>query len=145
MINWLFLSLCLPTSSDDEWKISVSYNGGFLAVCCSVKGGYLYITMVYNVSISLALYALLLFYHASKSLLRPYDPVLKFLTVKSIIFLSFWQGLPHSHTQANWCQRFLWHRLALASCEFSVFKRSFRWRFMYKFLLFQCFLLFFWF
>jgi len=59
---------------------------------CRVKGGYLYITMVYNVSISLALYALFLFYHATKDLLRPYDPVLKFLAVKSIIFLSFWQG-----------------------------------------------------
>jgi len=57
-----------------------------------VKGGYLYITMVYNVSISLALYALFLFYFATKDLLRPYDPVLKFLAVKSIIFLSFWQG-----------------------------------------------------
>ena len=58
----------------------------------SVEGGYLYITIVYNVSISLALYALFLFYFATKDLLRPYDPVLKFLAVKSIIFLSFWQG-----------------------------------------------------
>ena len=59
----------------------------------SVQGGYLYITIVYNVSISLALYALFLFYFATKDLLRPYDPVLKFLAVKSIIFLSFWQGM----------------------------------------------------
>jgi len=49
--------------------------------------------MVYNVSISLALYALFLFYFATKDLLRPYDPVLKFLAIKSIIFLSFWQGV----------------------------------------------------
>ena len=62
---------------------------------CRAKGGYLYITIVYNVSISLALYALFLFYFATKDLLRPYDPVLKFLAVKSIIFLSFWQGTLH--------------------------------------------------
>ena len=55
-------------------------------------GGYLYITIVYNISISLALYALFLFYFATKELLHSYDPVLKFLTVKSVIFLSFWQG-----------------------------------------------------
>ncbi|CAJ0610056.1 unnamed protein product [Cylicocyclus nassatus] len=55
--------------------------------------GYLYITLVYNVSISLALYGLFLFYTATKELLSPYSPVLKFLTVKSVIFLSFWQGL----------------------------------------------------
>jgi len=60
---------------------------------CRVYGAYLYITIIYNISISLALYALLLFYHASKDLLKPYDPVLKFLSVKSIIFLSFWQGI----------------------------------------------------
>ncbi|XP_037669992.1 transmembrane protein 184A isoform X9 [Choloepus didactylus] len=28
-----------------------------------------------------------------KELLRPFEPVLKFLTIKAIIFLSFWQGL----------------------------------------------------
>uniref|UniRef100_A0A915BDU0 Transmembrane protein 184B n=2 Tax=Parascaris univalens TaxID=6257 RepID=A0A915BDU0_PARUN len=54
--------------------------------------GYLYITIVYNISISLALYGLFLFYTATRDLLSPYRPVLKFLTVKSVIFLSFWQG-----------------------------------------------------
>lgn len=61
--------------------------------CCRVQHGYLYITMIYNVSITLALYALFLFYFATKEQLRKYDPVLKFLTVKAIIFLSFWQGM----------------------------------------------------
>jgi len=55
--------------------------------------GYLYITLIYNVSISLALYALYMFYYATRDLLRPFDPVLKFGTVKSVIFLSFWQGV----------------------------------------------------
>lgn len=55
--------------------------------------GYLYVTMIYNVSISLALYALFLFYFATRELLRPFDPVLKFFTIKSVIFLSFWQGV----------------------------------------------------
>jgi leucyl aminopeptidase len=36
---------------------------------------------------------LVLFYHATKDLLSPYDPVWKFFTVKSVIFLSFWQGV----------------------------------------------------
>lgn len=58
----------------------------------SLDNGYIYITMIYNVSVSLALYGLYLFYQATKNLLSPYEPVWKFLTVKSIIFLSFWQG-----------------------------------------------------
>merc|ERR1719273_500270 len=57
------------------------------------KRGYLYVTLIYNVSISLALYALFLFYFATRELLRPFDPVLKFFTIKSVIFLSFWQGV----------------------------------------------------
>ena len=59
----------------------------------SPTGGYLYIMLAYNVSISLALYALFLFYIATRHLLKPFSPVLKFGSVKAIIFLSFWQGL----------------------------------------------------
>ncbi|XP_059483439.1 transmembrane protein 184B isoform X1 [Neocloeon triangulifer] len=59
----------------------------------SFAKGYFYITMIYNVSVSLALYGLFLFYFATRDLLTPFDPVLKFCTVKSIIFLSFWQGV----------------------------------------------------
>jgi len=59
----------------------------------SPKLGYLYTTIIYNISITIALYALYLFYVASKDLLRPFDPVIKFFTIKSVIFLSFWQGV----------------------------------------------------
>lgn len=62
-------------------------------MCCGrTHHGYLYITIIYNISITLALYALFLFYIATKELLSAYDPKMKFLTVKSVIFLSFWQG-----------------------------------------------------
>ncbi|KAJ8384134.1 hypothetical protein AAFF_G00208360 [Aldrovandia affinis] len=59
----------------------------------NVAGGYLYVTIVYNISVSLSLYALFLFYFATRALLVPYSPVLKFFMVKSVIFLSFWQGM----------------------------------------------------
>ncbi|XP_068761433.1 transmembrane protein 184B-like [Montipora capricornis] len=55
--------------------------------------GYLYITIVYNITVSLALYALFLFYQATRDMLSPYYPVLKFFTIKFVIFLSFWQGV----------------------------------------------------
>lgn len=51
-------------------------------------------TIIYNISVSLALYALFLFYFATRELLSPYSPVLKFFMIKSVIFLSFWQGEP---------------------------------------------------
>lgn len=55
--------------------------------------GYLYITIIYNISVTLALYGMVLFYFATKELLSPCEPVWKFCTVKSVIFLSFWQGV----------------------------------------------------
>uniref|UniRef100_G1TR71 Transmembrane protein 184B n=1 Tax=Oryctolagus cuniculus TaxID=9986 RepID=G1TR71_RABIT len=51
-----------------------------------VTSGYLYVTIIYNISVSLALYALFLFYFATRELLSPYSPVLKFFMVKSVIF-----------------------------------------------------------
>jgi len=55
--------------------------------------GYLYLVIIYNISVSLALYALVAFYAATADILRPYDPILKFMCVKSVVFLSFWQGV----------------------------------------------------
>ncbi|XP_059162085.1 transmembrane protein 184B-like isoform X1 [Physella acuta] len=59
----------------------------------SPASGYLYITIIYNISVSLALYALIMFYLATRDLLSPFDPILKFCIIKSVIFLSFWQGV----------------------------------------------------
>ncbi|KAG8008614.1 Casein kinase I isoform epsilon [Nibea albiflora] len=59
----------------------------------NVASGYLYVTIIYNISVSLSLYALFLFYFSTRELLSPYSPMLKFLMVKSVIFLSFWQGM----------------------------------------------------
>uniref|UniRef100_A0A1A8DNY0 Transmembrane protein 184B n=1 Tax=Nothobranchius kadleci TaxID=1051664 RepID=A0A1A8DNY0_NOTKA len=59
----------------------------------NVAGGYLYVTIIYNISVSLSLYALFLFYFTTRELLGPYSPMLKFFVIKSVIFLSFWQGM----------------------------------------------------
>lgn len=65
----------------------------YILISCSADGGYIYITIIYNISVSLALYGLYLFYFATRDLLTPFEPVLKFCTIKSVIFLSFWQGV----------------------------------------------------
>ncbi|KAI3804799.1 hypothetical protein L1987_26611 [Smallanthus sonchifolius] len=49
-------------------------------------------TMILNISVSLALYALMLFYHVAKEL-APHNPLAKFLCVKGIVFFCFWQGV----------------------------------------------------
>lgn len=64
------------------------------------KGFYQWIVfLVYNISYSLALYALYLVYWASHDhqALQAKRPLLKFVSVKMIVFLTFWQAiiLPH--------------------------------------------------
>ncbi|KAL7001606.1 hypothetical protein U1Q18_002758 [Sarracenia purpurea var. burkii] len=41
----------------------------------------------------MALYALALFYMASRDLLQPFNPVPKFILIKSVVFLTYWQGV----------------------------------------------------
>ncbi|KAG0571221.1 hypothetical protein KC19_6G220800 [Ceratodon purpureus] len=59
----------------------------------SITSGYLYITIVYTFSYTLALAALVLFYVACKDMLQPFQPLPKFLIIKSIVFLTYWQGV----------------------------------------------------
>mmetsp|Transcript_8570 Transcript_8570/g.31889 ORF Transcript_8570/g.31889 Transcript_8570/m.31889 type:complete len:394 (-) Transcript_8570:1018-2199(-) len=53
---------------------------------------YPYILFVYNCSYSVALYALWMFYLGAREPLAKHKPLLKFIIVKSVIFLSFWQS-----------------------------------------------------
>lgn len=57
----------------------------------SWDSGYLYISFVNNVSVSISLYSLGLFYMATEDRLRPFKPFSKFLCIKAVIFFSYWQ------------------------------------------------------
>ncbi|GJN32392.1 hypothetical protein PR202_gb20899 [Eleusine coracana subsp. coracana] len=49
-------------------------------------------TIILNFSVSMALYALVLFYHLFAKELAPHKPLAKFLCIKGIVFFSFWQN-----------------------------------------------------
>jgi len=57
------------------------------------KQGYLYLTMIENTSVAIAMYYLVLFYMVTKEDLKPFDPMGKFICIKAVIFFSFWQGV----------------------------------------------------
>lgn len=50
-------------------------------------------TMILNISVSMALYALVIFYHVFEKELAPHKPLAKFLCIKGIVFFCFWQGV----------------------------------------------------
>eukprot|EP01102_Stenamoeba_stenopodia_P009243 TRINITY_DN2723_c0_g1_i1.p1 TRINITY_DN2723_c0_g1~~TRINITY_DN2723_c0_g1_i1.p1 ORF type:complete len:590 (+),score=132.71 TRINITY_DN2723_c0_g1_i1:191-1960(+) len=55
--------------------------------------GYLWIALVDNTSICVAMYYLILFYLATEPELKRFRPVPKFLCVKAVVFFSFWQSV----------------------------------------------------
>lgn len=50
-------------------------------------------TIILNLSVSLALYSLVIFYHVFAKELEPHNPLAKFMCIKGIVFFCFWQGI----------------------------------------------------
>lgn len=48
-------------------------------------------TIILNISVSLALYSLVVFYHVFAKELAPHKPLAKFMCIKGIVFFCFWQ------------------------------------------------------
>ena len=69
-------------------KLTGTYQEGYLGL----TSGYLWSGILYNVSITLSLYALAMFWICMSQDLQPFRPVPKFLCIKLIIFASYWQG-----------------------------------------------------
>ncbi|KAG7356462.1 organic solute transporter Ost alpha [Nitzschia inconspicua] len=57
------------------------------------KGGYLYTCVLTNLSQCWALYCMIFFYYATKNELAPIRPVGKFLSVKALVFFTWWQSV----------------------------------------------------
>ncbi|THG96044.1 hypothetical protein EW026_g5723 [Hermanssonia centrifuga] len=70
-------------------KATGKYNEGDLRG----DSGYLYVSIVYNFSICMALYCLAIFWMCVSEDLKPFRPMPKFLCVKGILFFSFWQSI----------------------------------------------------
>ncbi|RYP25142.1 hypothetical protein DL765_000023 [Monosporascus sp. GIB2] len=65
-----------------------TYQEGYIGL----SSGYLWSGIIYNVSVTVSLYSLGLFWVCMHNDLQPYRPVPKFLCIKLIIFASYWQG-----------------------------------------------------
>ena len=59
----------------------------------SLDSAYLYMIIVDNISVTLAMYALILFYTVTSDELHPFNPIPKFLCIKAVILFAFWQGI----------------------------------------------------
>ncbi|XP_064607932.1 transmembrane protein 184C-like [Liolophura sinensis] len=57
------------------------------------KTSWSYIVVINNISQVWAMYCLVMFYRGTKEELKPIRPVPKFMCVKAVVFLSFWQAV----------------------------------------------------
>lgn len=69
-------------------KLTNTYKEGYI----DYDSGYLWSGIIYNISITLSLYALAMFWVCMHGDLKPFRPMPKFLCIKLIIFASYWQG-----------------------------------------------------
>ncbi|KAJ8527834.1 hypothetical protein K7X08_015285 [Anisodus acutangulus] len=88
IVQYMIIKACTATLAVILEGFNVYCEGDFKWNC-----GYPYMTVVLNFSQSWALYCLVQFYTITKDELSHIKPLYKFLTFKSIVFLTWWQGL----------------------------------------------------
>jgi hypothetical protein len=69
-------------------KATGTYQEGYIGW----TSGYFWSSVIYNLSITISLYALAMFWVCMSQDLQPFRPMPKFLCIKGIIFASYWQG-----------------------------------------------------
>ena len=69
-------------------KLTGTYKEGYL----SWDSGYLWTGILFNISVTLSLYFLAMFWVCMNNDLKPFRPMPKFLCIKLLIFASYWQG-----------------------------------------------------
>lgn len=83
--TWIKPMLAISTIA---MKATDTYQEGYIGL----TSGYFWSGLIYNVSITISLYALALFWVCMSADLKPFRPMPKFLCIKGIIFASYWQG-----------------------------------------------------
>ncbi|KAL9931438.1 hypothetical protein V8E36_009724 [Tilletia maclaganii] len=71
--------------------VGMEYMGVYCLASWMPWFGHLWMALIITISVSIAMYCVVQFYLPISEELKPYDPVLKFLAVKAVVFLTFWQ------------------------------------------------------
>ena len=83
--TWVKPMLAIATIA---MKATDTYQEGYVGL----RSGYLWSGIIYNVSITISLYSLAMFWVCMSQDLQSFRPMPKFLCIKLIIFASYWQG-----------------------------------------------------
>eukprot|EP01112_Ceratiomyxa_fruticulosa_P016568 TRINITY_DN5031_c0_g1_i1.p1 TRINITY_DN5031_c0_g1~~TRINITY_DN5031_c0_g1_i1.p1 ORF type:complete len:494 (+),score=86.23 TRINITY_DN5031_c0_g1_i1:318-1799(+) len=75
------------------WSIVLAAMGLYDDGVFRADRGYFYNTIIINVCVTVALYVVVIFYQSAADILSPYQPLLKFLCIKIVVFFCFWQSV----------------------------------------------------
>ncbi|KAI3649712.1 hypothetical protein MP228_005344 [Amoeboaphelidium protococcarum] len=73
--------------------IVLRLNGVYEEGLIAADNGYIYLALLYNLSVMLSMYSLVMFYMSARPDLEPFRPWPKFLCIKAVLFFSFWQSV----------------------------------------------------
>jgi hypothetical protein len=59
----------------------------------SMNNSYIYLEFLVNVSVTWAVWCLVIFFLSLRESLSPHDPIPKFVAIKGVVFVCFWQSL----------------------------------------------------
>ncbi|KAJ2000857.1 hypothetical protein GGI02_000196 [Coemansia sp. RSA 2322] len=101
LLKWGILQYVIIRPLGTLATIITHAKGVFCPSSMSPKYAHLWITAVFFVSVSVAMYALVSLYRVIKDDIKEQKPFIKFVAIKAIVFLTFWEGFVISLLGSN--------------------------------------------
>ncbi|KAF8178538.1 organic solute transporter Ostalpha-domain-containing protein [Mycena galopus ATCC 62051] len=92
MMKWGVLQYCVIRPGTTLVAVTLNYIGWYCDGSFSPRFGYVYITIIVSISVSVAMYCLIQLYVPVAVYLAPHKPLLKLFAIKAVVFLTFWQS-----------------------------------------------------
>ncbi|KAJ7125042.1 organic solute transporter Ostalpha-domain-containing protein, partial [Mycena epipterygia] len=92
MMKWGVLQYCVIRPLTTLAAVVLNYIGWYCDGSFSPQWGYVYITVIVSISVSIAMYCLIQLYMPISVYLAPQKPLLKLFAIKAVVFLTFWQA-----------------------------------------------------
>jgi len=92
LMKWGVLQYCVVRPTTTFVAVILNHIGLYCEKSWSPAWGHIYISTIISISVTIAMYCLLQLYLCVSTELAPHRPVLKLLSVKAVVFLTFWQA-----------------------------------------------------
>lgn len=92
LMKWCVLQYCVIRPTTTLAAVILNHIGLYCETSWSPAWGHVYIASIISISVTIAMYCLLQLYLCVATELAPHRPVLKLISIKAVVFLTFWQS-----------------------------------------------------